>query len=316
MQNHPNVSIYIITYLNTAERGEVLKKTCEWVLQQNYPNFEVVVSDNGSPYSVVDALSSIQDPRLKVCLNKENIGFTGNMNRCLEHCSYDIIKPLCDDDFTHIDFLSATVPLVDDDTLVVVDVENFMFGTQPAGIGQPLSEPVKTETRKPGYGADIWSLPYANSCIPSACLFTRNLFSELGEMDGTTELSDWDFFVEACLHRKVTHVMRTLCHVGLWEEAESAMKLREDPYYFAREGLYTSFRVLRCGNLSNRERMMLMLRLWRKFVLDSLLPIKHPFSKAYHIGYIEFFRQFLKFLFSGKEGFSRVHASPLKDRCL
>ena len=305
MQNHPNVSIYIITYLNTAERGEVLKKTCEWVLQQNYPNFEVVVSDNGSPYSVVDALSSIQDSRLKVCLNKENVGFTGNMNRCLEHCSYDIIKPLCDDDLIHPDFLLATVPLVDDDTLVVAAVENFMFGTQPAGIDQPLSKPLETEMRNAGYGADIWTLPYSNSCIPSAILFTRNLFRELGGYESGTRLSDWDFFVEACLYKRVIHVMRTLCHVGVWDEAETVIKLREEPYFFAREGLYTSFRVLRSGNLSNRERTMLMLRLWRKFAMDSLVPFKHPFSKVHHIGYAGFTRRFFQLLCAKKNCFQQ-----------
>lgn len=305
MQNYPNVSIYIITYLNTAERGEVLKKTCEWMLQQNYPNFEVVVSDNGSPYSVEDALSSIQDSRLKVCLNKENVGFTGNMNRCLEHCSYDIIKPLCDDDLIHMDFLSATVPLIDDDTLVVVDVENFMFGTQPARIDKPLSKPIETETRTAGYGADIWSLSYANSCISSAILFTRNLFHELGGMDGKTELSDWDFFVEACLFKKVTHVMRTLCHVGVWDEAESVIKLKEDPYYFAREGLYTSFRVLRCGMLSNKERRDLRLDLWRKFLWQSLRPIKYPLSMAYRGGYVNYVRRFFELICADRSFFEK-----------
>lgn len=306
MQNHPNVSIYIITYLNTAERGEVLKKTCERVLQQNYPNFEVVVSDNGSPYSVVDALSSIQDPRLKVCLNKENVGFTGNINRCLQHCSYDIIKPLCDDDLIHIDFLSVTVPLVDDDTLVVVDVENFMFGTQPAGIDQPLSEPLETEMRNAGYGADIWTLPYSNSCIPSAILFTRNLFRELGGYENHTKLSDWDFLVKACLHKKVVHVMRTLCHVGVWDEAETTIKLREEPYYFAQEGLYTRFWVLRCGMLSRTERRTLMLSLWRKFIWESLRPIKYPFLKKYWSGYVGYVTVFFQLLTAGKRRLEKM----------
>ena len=312
----PGVSIYVITYLNSEERGGVLKQTCERLLQQHYPDFEVVVSDNGGSYSAADALASIQDARLRVCINQENAGFTGNINRCLQHCSYDIIKPMCDDDLIHPDFLTVTVPLLDDDTLVVVDMDFFIFGTEPEGLDKPLSEPLETEMRNPGYGADIWSLPYANSCIPSATLFTRKLFHEIGGFDGNTITSDWDFLVKGCMNKKVVHVMRLLCHVGVWDEAETVIKLREEPYFFAREGLYTSFRVLRCGNLSNRERIVLVLRIWGRFAFDVLLPLKHPFSKAYHVGAINFSRKFLKFLFSGKGSFAREHASSLNDRCL
>ena len=306
MQNHPNVSIYIITYLNTAERGEVLKKTCERVLQQNYPNFEVVVSDNGGSYSATDALASIQDVRLKVCINQENAGFTGNINRCLQHCSYDIIKPLCDDDLIHPEFLTATVPLLTDDTLVVVDVENFVFGTEPEGIDEPLPEPLPMESRAAGYGADIWGLPYANSCIPSAILFSRNLFRDLGGYEDHTKLSDWDFLVKACLNKKVVHVMRTLCHVGVWDEAESTIKLLEDPYYFAREGLYTKFKVLWCEMLSNKEGWDLRLDLWRNFLWQSLRPIKYPFSKKYWSGYAAYTTVFFQLLTAGKRCFEKM----------
>ena len=76
----------------------MLLRTCEVALEQNYPDFEVVVSDNGGEFSAEGALASIDDPRLKIYRNEENVGFSGNMNRCLELCQYDIIKPCCDDD--------------------------------------------------------------------------------------------------------------------------------------------------------------------------------------------------------------------------
>lgn len=314
MSSEPHVSIYIITCLTSEERGQVLKRTCEWTLKQRYPNFEVVVSDNGGGYSAADALASIQDPRLKVCTNEKNAGFTGNINRCLQHCSYDIIKPLCDDDLIHLDFLSATVPLVDDDTLVAVDVQNFILDQEPEGIGDPLGLPLPTEIRKAGYGPDIWSLPYANSCIPSALIFTRKLFSDLGGLDDQTELSDWDFFAEACLRKRVVHVMKTLCHVGVWDEAETVMKLRDEPYYFAHEGLYTSFRALRCWGLPGKERRTILLRLWRQFLMDSLIPLKHPFSRPHREGYAGYARRFLQWMFSGTTRFGQARQPITRDK--
>lgn len=309
MQNHPNVSIYIITYLNTAERGEVLKKTCEWVLQQNYPNFEVVVSDNGGSYSATDVLASIQDARLKVCINQENAGFTGNMNRCLEHCSSDIIKPLCDDDLIHKDFLSITVPLVDDDTFVVVDVKNFIFGDEPQCVKEPITDPPVIERREAGYGKDLWSLSYHNSCIPSATIFSRNLFADIGGYDTATQLSDWDFLATACLMKRIIHVGHPLCHVGVWDEAETFVKLRDEPYYFAHEGLYTSFRIMHCCGLAKGQRSWLLMKMFRTFILNCLIPIKHPLSKVHYTGCARYIHRFFQLLFSGKSSFREAGES-------
>jgi glycosyltransferase involved in cell wall biosynthesis len=303
MQKHPYVSIYIITYLNTAERGEVLRKTCEWVLRQNYPNFEVVVSDNGSPYSAVDALSGINDPRLKVCVNEENVGFTGNINRCLEHCSYDIIKPLCDDDLIHKDFLSITVPYVDDDSLVVVDVENFVFGNEPQCVKETVVDPPGIERRKAGYGKDMWDLSYHDSCIPSATLFTRKLFRDLGGFNHDTLLSDWDFLASACLEKSIVHVGFPLCYVGVWEEAETFVKLRDEPYFFAHEGLYTKFRTLHCCGLGTTRWLWLWMHISREVLLNCLIPIKHPFSHVHHTGCARYVGRYFQLLFSGKSSF-------------
>ncbi|HEY5652868.1 MAG TPA: glycosyltransferase, partial [Pontiella sp.] len=74
MANLPAVSIYIVTYLESTERGAVLKRTCESALAQRYPNFEVVVSDNAGTIQASDMLSSLDDARLKVIRNEKNLG--------------------------------------------------------------------------------------------------------------------------------------------------------------------------------------------------------------------------------------------------
>ena len=112
MKTLPPVSIFITTYLDSAERGRVLKTTCENALQQNYPEFEVVVSDNAGPYSAEQALVEITDPRLSIIRNDENLGQIGNTNLCLDRCKHDVIKVNCDDDLLHPDCLMLTVPFV------------------------------------------------------------------------------------------------------------------------------------------------------------------------------------------------------------
>ena len=302
MNNQPAVSIFIVTYLTSEERCNVLRRTCEVALAQNYDNFEVVVSDNGGSHSAVDALSGIQDRRLKVFPHEENVGFAGNINRCLEHCSHDIIKPLCDDDLLRSDFLVHTVPFVDDETFVLADVEKFVFGSDPEGLGQSTSEPPTIEMRDPGYRSDIWNLPYSACSIPSAIIYTRGLFQSLGGFDGNTITADWDFFIEACLYREIVHVQRTLCFVGVWAGSLTEEML-EKPFFYPQAGLYTKIRVLRCKKLSLAQRFSLFARLFKELFLQGLRPIKRLNSKVYRKGYQNYVQRFFKLLFQRKSQF-------------
>ncbi len=309
MKNQPAVSIFIVTYLTGEERCGVLRRTCEVALAQNYENFEVVVSDNGGSHSAVEALSSIQDPRLKVFAHTENVGFAGNINRCLEHCSHDIIKPLCDDDLIHPDFLVHTVPLVDDETYVVADVEKFLFGSDPEGLGQSNLEPPSTETRGAGYGLDIWHLSYSACSIPSAIIYTRGLFRSLGGFDDKTITADWDFFIETCLYKKVIHVQRTLCYVGVWEGSLTEEML-ERPFFYPQAGLYTKIRVLRCKRLPPGRRAGLLLELLKGLFWQGLRPLKRLNSKAHRSGYWNYLRRFFTLMFQKKENFGSRPNNP------
>lgn len=295
MSNQPSVSIYIVTYLNSKERGQILKRTCEAALAQRYPHFEVVVGDNGGDCSAQEALASINDPRLKVCKNRENGGFTGNINMCLEHCSNDVIKTICDDDLIHPDFLACTVPFVDDETLVVADVEKFLIGQEPESMATPVSATPGHETRSPGYNSEIWNLPYSSGCIPSATLFTRAMFEALGGYDKNTVTSDWDFFIEACLHRRIAHVMHTLCYVGIWSGSLTE-EMMDQPFFFPIQGLYTKFRVYHGKALSHADHRDLRNQLFKELVFQGLRSLKRLHSKAYRKGYLEYYRCFFRLL--------------------
>lgn len=293
MNQSPPVSIYIVTYLNAEERCAVLRRTCEAALAQRYPDFEVVVSDNGGSHSAEDALRSIRDPRLKVYRNAINGGFTGNINLCLEHCTHDVIKPICDDDLIHPDFLALTVPLVDDETLVITGIEKYRIGKDPEGMAVAVDGSPETEMRAPGYRPDIWSLPYAP--VPSATLFTRELFKSLGGYDAKTITSDWDFLIEAFLYRRIVHVNHVLCFVGVWA-GSLTVEMEEKPYFFPFEMLYTEFRIFHCKNLADRDRRALLKKLYTQFFWQSLRPLKHPLEKAYHVGYLGYARRFFQLL--------------------
>jgi glycosyltransferase involved in cell wall biosynthesis len=70
----------------------------ESVLDQTYPNFELIISDNVSDDGTREYLDSLHDPRIRVLLQEENLGMVGNFNACLFAGTGQLFLLLSDDD--------------------------------------------------------------------------------------------------------------------------------------------------------------------------------------------------------------------------
>jgi glycosyltransferase involved in cell wall biosynthesis len=94
---YPKISIIIPTY----NRANYLEQAIESALAQDYPNLEVIVSDNASTDNTQEIVKKfIQDYRLKYVINKENIGFLLNWRNALNNYSAgEWILILSDDDY-------------------------------------------------------------------------------------------------------------------------------------------------------------------------------------------------------------------------
>lgn len=294
MVEYPPVSVFITTCLNTPERGKVLLATCRNALAQNYPEFEVVVSDNAGDYPAEEALAELKDPRLRVFRNDHNIGQAGNSNLCLERCVHDIIKVNCDDDLLHPDCLRATVPYVDDDTYVIAGKEKYIIGEHPAELDQPLPDSLEVTCRAPGYRKDIWD--YTHVCLPGCCLFTRNLFIELGGYNEKPVFFDYDFLLEARMRKQVVTVKHPLCMMGVWKGSFSNRAAERSPYFFSIGSLYTKFRLLRSTSLTPADKRGLRFKLIRWFLKESLRVPRHLFSGRYWRGYFEFVDHMIRYV--------------------
>lgn len=90
----PLVSVCIPTYNN----AEYIEDTVRSVLGQTYRNLEVIVVDDHSADDTMEILGKIEDDRLRVYWNEENLGMAGNWNRCLELARGQYIKLICADD--------------------------------------------------------------------------------------------------------------------------------------------------------------------------------------------------------------------------
>jgi glycosyltransferase involved in cell wall biosynthesis len=95
MISQPSISI-----LTPVWNGLPFIKECvESVLQQDYHDFEMLISDNSSTDGTKDYLDTINDPRVKVFKQEQNLGIMGNVNFLFKQASAPISQILCADDY-------------------------------------------------------------------------------------------------------------------------------------------------------------------------------------------------------------------------
>ena len=304
---NPPVSIYIITYLNTRERCRILRSCCKNVLAQRYSDFEVVVSDNGGKYFAEVELADILDDRLRIVRNEDNLGFTGNINKCVDSCRHEIIKPMCDDDLLHPDCLSRTVSHVGEGTVVVVDHQKFNLNTEPECLNKSLSCTAPHTKRPAGYGLDLWHLPF--SACPSTTLFTKSLFRTLNGYDELSLVSDWDFLVRACVGHEVCHVKLPLCYMGVWDESLTEQINVDQPFYFPAAGLYTKSNIFKSGGIGFLNQMLLVLELLLEVVVQFFRLLRHFNQKIYRSGFVKYLSEWITCATDGRRG-RWNHADP------
>lgn len=108
--NDKKISVVIPAY-----KDEYLGRCIDSVLGQTYPNFELVVVNDASPYPVGDVVARYEDARIRYFENEENIGeveLVRNWNKCLAYCTGDYVICMGDDDKLLPDCLKYYMALI------------------------------------------------------------------------------------------------------------------------------------------------------------------------------------------------------------
>ncbi|MBC2709799.1 MAG: glycosyltransferase family 2 protein [Desulfosarcina sp.] len=100
----PLVTIGIPTY-NRAH--SMLTHAISSACNQDYPNIEIIISDNCSNDNTNDVVNNFNDERIVYIRQKENIGANNNFNECLRSAKGDYFLLLHDDDLIDADFIST-----------------------------------------------------------------------------------------------------------------------------------------------------------------------------------------------------------------
>jgi glycosyltransferase involved in cell wall biosynthesis len=87
-------SILVPTYNGDQYIGDTLRS----ILTQSFQNFEIVVQDDASKDNTVEVIKSFNDPRIKIYINSENLGYSRNLESLSQKATGDIIYLMGQDD--------------------------------------------------------------------------------------------------------------------------------------------------------------------------------------------------------------------------
>jgi glycosyltransferase involved in cell wall biosynthesis len=105
----PLVSICIPAY--HAER--FIRETLESALAQDYPNLEIIVSDDASTDGTPVIAAEYEDRGIRLLKQAKNLGMTGNMNAAIRASRGKYAVKLDADDLLEPNFVSSMVPVME-----------------------------------------------------------------------------------------------------------------------------------------------------------------------------------------------------------
>jgi glycosyltransferase involved in cell wall biosynthesis len=105
----PKVSVIIPAYNNANFLGESIQS----VLDQTYPNFEVIVVNDASPDDTWAVVSQFPDPRVRYIVHEQNQGLSAARNTGIKASEGEVIALLDGDDLFHPEKFQAHVDFLE-----------------------------------------------------------------------------------------------------------------------------------------------------------------------------------------------------------
>jgi nucleoside-diphosphate-sugar epimerase len=94
----PPTRVRVSVAIPTRNRQAFLSRCLRSAMAAAGPNDEIIVSDNASTDETISGITSLQDPRIRLLTQRENLGMVGNWNACLAAARGEAFLLLSDDD--------------------------------------------------------------------------------------------------------------------------------------------------------------------------------------------------------------------------
>lgn len=106
----------LVTIAIPAFKRTFLAEAIESALAQDYPNIELVIVNDKSPYNLDEVVNKYTDTRIRYFVNERNLGKESivlNWNRCVDYARGEFFVLLCDDDVLMPNFVSELLKLAE-----------------------------------------------------------------------------------------------------------------------------------------------------------------------------------------------------------
>jgi glycosyltransferase involved in cell wall biosynthesis len=245
------VSVAITVY----NQADYLAQAVQSVLDQDYPNLEVIVSDNHSTDHIQEVVSRFQeDPRFKYYRNETNLGMIGNFQKALyEYSTGDFALHLDGDDYL-IDptYIREAMELAERHHLVMVFAKSKTLYDKS---GQIIEDKVNSDL-PPLMDGDWFFLNfYRGYSLPTlTVVHDRQYAMDVGLFKKNITSTDWEGLLKLMIGHRIGFMNR---FAGVWRRhgENETMKIDlqkllanveyiESPYRFALERRYFAPEVL------------------------------------------------------------------------
>jgi GT2 family glycosyltransferase len=198
MASNDRVSVTIVTY----NSGRFIKRCLESVLEQKYPNLEVIIVDNASTDGTVDILEQFQDT-CQIHYNDENIGFAAAQNQAIRLSNGEFVLTLNPDVLLLKNFIQALVDAVQVDPKIgsvcgklltiraTFDLPDKQLVDSTGIYFTPMLRHLDRGSQEVDNGHYL-NFEYVFGATAAAALYRRQMIDDIAIMD---EFFDPDFFV-------------------------------------------------------------------------------------------------------------------------
>lgn len=207
--SHPLVSVIVPAY----KHERYISQALDSILEDGYPNIEVVVIDDGSPDATWDQIETwrrAHTAQLRItALRQENIGLTPTLNRLLELANGPYAALLTSDDRLRPDGIAHRVGLLESKPRLaavfgdcrVIDADGDIIAQRGVGFGDPrrreglLRDPVREIVSHWGVQGSV-------------ILFRREAIRSMGGYSEDLMIEDWDLYLRLASDGRIAFVDR------------------------------------------------------------------------------------------------------------
>jgi len=201
----PKVSIIVPTY----NRCSYLRETISSILNQDYTDFEIIVTDNASTDGTAECIRSFEDARIVYFRQEANLGAGLNYNKALTLATGKYIHVFSDDDIMMDGCLSKKVQILDnypDIGVVHSDINIIDRSGKVKSEGHYVFKLYKKWGKLHSVNRAFSSHEYHKYlyfdnivCMP-AVMLRRQVLDKLGNFDtNLIYLGDWQYWIKASL---------------------------------------------------------------------------------------------------------------------